>query len=75
VGDGGDVDGRLERAVARHIAGKLGERAFHRVGAGIEFQHALDHDLGTRRHIEIDGLALDQFDRRAADGADHIVFA
>ena len=28
-----------------------------------------------RRHIEIDGLAFDQFDRRAADGAHDVVFA
>ena len=33
------------------------------------------HDLGARRHVKIDGLAFDQFDRRAADGADHVVFA
>ena len=36
---------------------------------------AFDHDLGAGRHVEIDGLAFDQLDRRAADGADDVVFA
>ena len=54
VGDGGDADGRLGRAVAGEIAGELGERPFHHVGGGVEPEIALDHDLGRRRHVEID---------------------
>ena len=75
VGDAGDADGRFRRAVAGDIAGELRERAFHRIGVGFDAEIALDHDLGAGRHVKIDGLAFDQLDRRAADGADDIVFA
>ena len=32
---------------------------------------ALEHDLGVRRHLEVDGLALDELHRRALEEAGH----
>ena len=75
MGDGGDPDGGLRRLVAGEIAGELRERAFHHVFRRIELQITLDHDFGARRHVQIDGLAFDQFDRRAANRAHDVVFA
>ncbi len=75
MGDGGDADGRLGRAVAGEIAGELGVGTFHRVGLRIEPEVALDHDLRCRGDQKIDGLAFDQLDRCAADGAHDVIFA
>ena len=75
MGDGGDANGRLGRTVAGDIAGDFGKGAFHHEGRRIEAEIAFDHDLGAGRHVQVDRFAFDQFDRRAADGADHVVFA
>ena len=75
VGDGGDANCGLGRTVAREIAGELGVRAFHHVSGGIEPEVALDHDLGRGRHVQVDALAFDEFDRCAADCAHHVVLA
>src|SRR5262249_60193452 len=57
------------------IAGELGIGTFHHVACGIEAEIAFDHDLRTRWHVEVDGLAFYQLDRRAPDGAHHVVLA
>ena len=75
MSDAGNADSRFRRAVAGDIAGDFGERAFHDIGFGIEAEIALDDDLGARRHVQIDRLAFDEIDRRAAHGADDVVFA
>ena len=75
VRDGGDADGRLGRAVAGEIAGELRVGPFHLVGVFLQPEHALEDDLGGRRHVEIVGLAFHQIDRLAADRAHHVVFA
>lgn len=75
MGDGGDTHRRTRRALARDIAGEFGEGAFQLVSRGIELQHAFDDDLGGRRHMQIDGLAFDELDGRASNGAHHVIFA
>src|SRR3982074_3756265 len=62
VRDGGDPDGRLGHAVAREIAGELGEGPFHLEGRGVEIEIAFDHDLGARRDVEVHRLAFDEID-------------
>ena len=51
----------------RDIAVALAER---RLGLEhVRIDHALDHDLGIRRHVEIDGAAARHADRRAGSAA------
>ena len=71
----GDADRRLWRSVAGDIAGEFGIGPFRQKRRRIEAKIAFDDDLGARRHVKIDRLAFYQFDRRAADGADDVVFA
>ena len=60
VGDAGHLDGRARRRQVGDVAGELGERSLHLVGRGIGIDEALDHDLGARRHFQIDRLASHQ---------------
>ena len=69
VGDGGGFEHRVIDALA-HIAGELAERRFRlEIFSG---DAAFDHQLGMRGHMQVDGLAFDQFERladqRAGDG-------
>ena len=62
--------GHLHRHVVafeRDIAVALAERRLRLQHAGVD--QALDHDLGIRRHVEIDGPAADHADRRAGRAA------
>jgi len=66
VGDRGDLDRHVE-GLERHVTVALAERRF-----GLEYvavDQALDHDLGIRWHIEIDGAAARHADRLAGCSA------
>ena len=60
---------------AGDITGELGERSFHYVGFRIDVEITLDHDFGRGGHVKVHGLAFDEFHRRAANCANHVVFA
>ena len=57
---------RLQRR-RRVVAGVFAERSFHHGLVHVDLE--LDHHLGGRRHFDVAGLALDEFDRRAAQAA------
>ncbi len=64
--------GHLHRHVVafeRDIAVALAERRLGLQHAGVD--QAFDHDLGIRRHVEIDGAAANHADRRAGRAAGH----
>ena len=64
--------GHLHRHVEvfeRDVAVAFAERAFRLQQFGID--QAFDHDLGVRRHVEIDADAFRHADRRAGEPAGH----
>src|ERR1700733_1246138 len=71
VGDRLDDKDVLGRAKGR-VPGVLAVGTFVLVLAGKDL--ALDHDLRPRRHLDINHLALDQFDRLAKESACNLEF-